>query len=90
MRGWYSIHDHENMRMGFIPHSTSTKKEAIKATSEPSGPYIVPPPAVEEDYAWGLSAVEFWLTIGFATVFVVTIILVFTFCNKVMTATRNT
>lgn len=25
MRGWYNIHDHENMRMGFVPHATSAK-----------------------------------------------------------------
>lgn len=25
LRGWYSIHDLDNMKMGFVPHATSVK-----------------------------------------------------------------
>ena len=25
MRGWYNIHDHENLRMGFVPFTGSRK-----------------------------------------------------------------
>jgi hypothetical protein len=26
LRGYYSVHDHDQKKMGFAPHATSTKK----------------------------------------------------------------
>ena len=36
MRGWYSIHDHTNLRMGFVPFSSSSKTVALEASSIPT------------------------------------------------------
>ena len=43
MRGWYTIHDHTNMRMGFVPYTGSSKGVPIEATSIPT----IPLPLVE-------------------------------------------
>ena len=37
MRGWYNIHDHDNLRMGFVPFSGSAKSAAEAKTTTPSG-----------------------------------------------------
>ena len=37
MRGWYNIHDHANLRMGFVPFTGSSKSAAITATTTPTG-----------------------------------------------------
>ena len=34
LRGLYSIHDHEDMRMGFVPHAGSTKSAPSARTTE--------------------------------------------------------
>ena len=36
MRGWYNIHDHENLRFGFVPFKGSTREPAQRATVTPS------------------------------------------------------
>lgn len=36
MRGWYNIHDHDNLRMGFVPFVGSSKSAPETATSTPS------------------------------------------------------
>ena len=36
MRGWYNIHDHENLRFGFVPFKGSTREPAQRATFRPS------------------------------------------------------
>lgn len=53
MRGWYNIHDHEKMRMGFVPFKGSSKSGAIAA---PDGveyavnPNLVEATEVEQDW----------------------------------------
>jgi len=37
MRGYYNIHDHDNLRMGFVPFSGSSKSVPESASSTPSG-----------------------------------------------------
>lgn len=37
MRGWYNIHDHANLRMGFVPFTGSSKSAPITATTTPTG-----------------------------------------------------
>ena len=37
MRGWYNIHDHDNLRMGFVPFIGSEKSAAEAKTTTPSG-----------------------------------------------------
>ena len=36
LRGWYSIHDHTNGQMGFVPYSGSAKTKPDAATSTPT------------------------------------------------------
>ena len=43
MRGWYNIHDHGALRMGFVPFTGSVKTKPVFSTTVPS----VPLPLVE-------------------------------------------
>ena len=36
LRGWYSIHDYENMRMGFVPFNGSSKVVPELAVTAPT------------------------------------------------------
>ena len=36
MRGWYNIHDHDNLRIGFVPFTGSSKSVPETATTTPS------------------------------------------------------
>ena len=36
LRGWYSIHDHTNGRMGFVPYSGSAKTQPPASTGTPT------------------------------------------------------
>ena len=38
MRGWYNIHDHGNLRMGFVPFSGSTKSVPTQSLTAPTTP----------------------------------------------------
>ena len=38
MRGWYNIHDHTNLRMGFVPFSGSVKTVPTLSTVAPTTP----------------------------------------------------
>ena len=84
LRGWYSIHDHDKQRMGFIPHTDSNKKEAIKATSEPSADYIERPVNLDDSYALGLTEKEFWAVMGIAGAVVLLVLAILVFCAYMM------
>lgn len=36
MRGWYNIHDKDNLRMGFVPFTGSSKSVPVASSSTPS------------------------------------------------------
>ena len=81
LRGWYSIHDHDKQRMGFIPHTASNKKEAVKATTTPSGDYIAPPVILDDSYALGLTEKEFWAVMAIAGVIILFVLVILVFCG---------
>ena len=79
MRGWYSIHDYENLQIGFVPFKkvdqTPSKPVPVKALTTPTIDLIV----AGEDFALGLTETEFWLFIG-SLLSVIVVILVLRFC----------
>ena len=87
MRGWYNIHDHENMRMGFVPHATAVKTKPEVMTTAPTEPFpLVKDPNLEFDY-FGLSAEQFALAVFVASALcLVTVVAYFVFCAKVIAA----
>jgi len=72
LRGWYAIHDFDNMRMGFIPQAESTK-------TTPNSGYVTP---IEEDDGLiaGLEPVVFWFLVGVMVFVVFTVLLIVAFC----------
>ena len=36
LRGWYSIYDHDNNRMGFVPFIGSTKTKPVYSNEQPT------------------------------------------------------
>ena len=50
MRGWYNIHDHTNLRMGFVPFTGSVKTKPTLSTTAPSTPLPLVGVVTEETY----------------------------------------
>ena len=85
MRGWYNIHDHTNLRMGFVPYSASNKSVPTVATSIPTTPL----PDVEDPAfsftLFGLDGYEFLLIMTIAVVCTaVTVLIVTVFCYSIL------
>ena len=75
MRGWYNIHDLDNMRMGFVPFASSNKVVPTQATSIPTTylPNVSPP---EDTTIFGLDLETFML--------IVLVVVITTFCTLIV------
>ena len=79
MRGLYTVHDYDNLRMGFVPYTGSAKGAMPAKTTDPT----TTPPGVDVVIAWslfGLTATQFILITAFVVVLVATIVLLALFC----------
>jgi len=79
MRGLYSIHDYDNLRMGFVPFVGSTKKVPVKATTTPT----TTPPVVAlnlDTTIFGLTVGEFLIIAVLVVIIVGIVVLLFLFC----------
>ena len=61
MREWYSIHVHNNLRMGFIPFTGSSKSAPIISTTTPSIPLVDVTPTNVGTLIFGLDVTFFWV-----------------------------
>ena len=83
MRGWYNIHDHENLRMGFVPHVGSSKSAPVQKTNDPATPL-----PVEETWTsgngevFGLTTEQFLTAASIAIVLSAVVILAVLFCYR--------
>lgn len=80
MRGWYNIHDHDNLRMGFVPFTGSSKSVPETATSTPTGSL----PDVELKgvgyLIFGIPANTFFLLVGILVLIVVALVCCCFYC----------
>jgi hypothetical protein len=79
MRGWYNIHDHTNLKMGFHTIDADAKVQPITASSTPTEelPYV----EVNINNFWfGLDPLTFLIVASIAVVVTATVVLVVMFC----------
>lgn len=80
LRGWYSIHDYENLRMGFVPFNGSKKSEPELAGSTPTA-LLSPVTLTNVDNSFTILGIDanlflaIWLTF-IVTMFIFVLVLV--------------
>ena len=85
MRGWYNIHDHTNLQMGFVPFGSSTKSVPTEATSIPTTalPYYEEP--VASFNLFGMDPTTFLVIVTAAVVVTaVTVLIIEVFCLRIV------
>ena len=83
MRGWYNIHDHTNLQMGFVPFGSSTKSIPTVATSIPTTPL---PTTEDPAYTFNLFGMDPYSFLVIVTAAVVvtaaTVLIIEVFCLR--------
>lgn len=84
MRGWYNIHDGDNLRMGFVPFAGSNKVVPTQATSIPTTylPNVSPP---DDSSFFGLNMETFLLIVLMVIIATMcTFIVIIVFCYQAL------
>ena len=85
MRGWYNIHDHTNLKMGFVPFADSAKEVPVLADSVPTTllPNVEAPSTGW--YLFGMDAGTFLVVAALVVIITGTVvIIVIFFCASVL------
>lgn len=78
LRGWYSIHDYDQTRVGFVPYKGSEKTAPEKAKSVPN---VMLPIPKDNSFFLGLTGIEFSILVGCLAVILISFVLLIVFCN---------